>query len=86
MLTFVNHSSQAPDEKVLRTYPPGLGKITIVYFYLSTDVLKNKNNLTSKNIKCSIFILQKQFDNNKISNMFVFYSIKSNYSYFSVHS
>ena len=42
MLTFVNHSSQAPDEKVLRTYPPGLGKITIVYFYLSTGIMTLK--------------------------------------------
>jgi hypothetical protein len=42
MITFVNHSSQAPDEKVLRTYPPGLGKITIVYFYLSTGIMTLK--------------------------------------------
>jgi hypothetical protein len=41
MLTFVNHSSQAPDEKVLRTYPPGLGKITtsiLLSFYWNHDI------------------------------------------------
>jgi hypothetical protein len=41
ILTFVNHSSQTPDEKVLRTYPPGLGKITtsiLLSFYWNHDI------------------------------------------------
>jgi hypothetical protein len=41
ILTFVNHSSQAPDEKALRTYPPGLGKITtsiFLSFYWNHDI------------------------------------------------
>ena len=41
-------------------------------------VLKNKNNLLSKNIKCSILILQQQCLSliiKKNSNMFVFYSL-----------
>ena len=41
ILTFVTHSSQAPDEKVLRTYSPGLGKITngiFLSFYWNHDI------------------------------------------------
>ena len=50
-------------------------------------VLKNKNNLLSKNIKCSIFILQQQclsyIDNNKISKCFFFTVVNIFVNFFS---
>lgn len=57
ILTFVthNHSSQAPDEKVLRTYPPCLGEITTSIFwsfYWNHDI---ENDFC---LECNLFVLE----------------------------
>ena len=56
ILTFVTHSSQAPDKKkVLRTYPPDLWEITtsiFLYFYWNHDI---ENDFC---LECNLFVLE----------------------------